>query len=80
MVLQLGLAFVGCVTNVRGIQIWAEYAQSLPVSGITATDAYQLKINGVGSPWVTGAHLNLLVPQQPLKQSPMRRRGYNWPF
>ena len=58
VVLQLGLAFVGCITNVNGIQIWAEYAQSLPVPGITATDAYQLKINGaqlLGSQWLISA-------------------------
>ena len=46
MVLQLGIALMSFITAVSGVQIWAEYAQSLPVFGITATDAYQINING----------------------------------
>ena len=46
--LQLGLSSVCFITAVAGVQIWAEYAQSLPVPGITATDAYTLHIFGAG--------------------------------
>lgn len=79
MVLQLGLVILCCINNASGVQIWAEYAQSLPVPGITATDAYQLKINGTQL-LMSGAYLHLCMLQQPLELTPMCRRGYNWSF
>ena len=48
-VLSAVLVGMSVLLGAHGTQIWAEYAQSLPVIGFTATDAYQLKIFASGT-------------------------------
>ena len=61
--LWFGLPILWCAVSVAGGQIWAEYAQSLPVPGIAAADAYTLSLFGVGLHCGTHSFLALPVLQ-----------------